>query len=1113
MSDCKEVPTLIELICATDAAVRDQPLESVCNLYCDQRLYEEIEQLEQFWRTNNNLYERVRALTFLYAIHRFILPARGCTSLSGTIPHSGFDHLINRRFHEAIESFLSNDPEARKNDTIVSGLAKAYYKLGLQYLADQVRACVRTVPGNQWMFRVGHSADYPLSIHPSLLADTHGAFPVLLEHTAVRMDLSHSAWSDIFFLGMDRPEFAKVINVSINLSVFGSGQEPKPPVEAYFRIIDEPIIRLVSIDLEAHTEINTLTELFDFGRDYLGLLKAAVIASGLIPPGVEGSPQSLTAFLEKLIGPGYGFELVSSVNNIPKGSRLAVSTNLLACLIAVCMRATGQVSTMTGPLSEADRRLCAARAILGEWLGGSGGGWQDSGGVWPGIKLIEGCKAAKGDAEYGISSGQLLPKHTVFDRTSIPESARIALQNSLILVHGGMAQNVGPILEMVSEKYLLRSAKEWAARAESLEITDAILEALKQGDIRRLGQLTTDHFFGPLKTIIPWASNAFTETLIAQARAEFGDDFWGFWMLGGMSGGGMGFIVAPHRLDEAKQSLKTILVKNKQVYANGLPFAMDPVVYDFRINETGSTAKFLPSGLPSAYYRLRLPILLRVKPAEMNRSQRSDLEAISIRVKDHTNCHQEDMSILYNLLPSVEHKSNDKQSGKRIHDLDQLLQDNGFDAVEHESLRLKILAGQIGLAQNRLPPNTHIKDVPPAVLLRPNENPHWTETGKAALNRGEVGVVTLAAGAGSRWSQGAGIVKALHPFCTFAGKHRNFLEVHLAKSRRAARMAQSPIPHTITSSYLTHEALSTWIEQHCSANKDGELDIYLSRGQSVGLRFVPTVRDLMFAWQEMPQERLDEQAQKVRESVRRALMTWAANQGEASDYRDNLPLQCLHPVGHFYEIPNLLLNGLLNGMLQKHPQLKYLFIHNIDTVGADPSASELGCFIESGKSLAFEVITRRIDDHGGGLAMVNGRPRLVEGLAMPNEADEFKLSYYNTLSSWLRIDDFLKALSLTREDLSDPKKVRSAVRSFASRLPVYLTIKEVKKRWGRGQEDIYPVLQFERLWGDMSAIEEFPCGFLLVPRQRGQQLKEQAQLDAWLRDGSAEHVDKLCAWI
>ena len=59
------------------------------------------------------------------------------------------------------------------------------------------------------------------------------------------------------------------------------------------------------------------------------------------------------------------------------------------------MRATGQTASLTGPLAEHERRLVAARAILGEWLAGSGGGWQDSGGVWPGIKLIEGVSGRR----------------------------------------------------------------------------------------------------------------------------------------------------------------------------------------------------------------------------------------------------------------------------------------------------------------------------------------------------------------------------------------------------------------------------------------------------------------------------------------------------------------------------------------------------------------------------------------------------------------------------------------------------------------------------------------------------------------------------------------------
>lgn len=81
---------------------------------------------------------------------------------------------------------------------------------------------------------------------------------------------------------------------------------------------------------------------------------------------------------------------------------------------------------------------------------------------------------------------------------------------------------------------------------------------------------------------------------------------------------------------------------------------------------------------------------------------------------------------------------------------------------------------------------------------------------------------------------------------------------------------------------------------------------------------------------------------------------------------------------------------------------------------------------------------------------------------------------------------------------------------MAARMPTYITLKDVKKRWGKGQEDIYPVTQFEKLWVDMTALPEMSNRFLVVPRARGQQLKEVAQLDGWLRDGSAAHVESLC---
>ena len=82
---------------------------------------------------------------------------------------------------------------------------------------------------------------------------------------------------------------------------------------------------------------------------------------------------------------------------------------------------------------------------------------------------------------------------------------------------------------------------------------------------------------------------------------------------------------------------------------------------------------------------------------------------------------------------------------------------------------------------------------------------------------------------------------------------------------------------------------------------------------------IPMERDLRFAWEEMPQQMLDEQAQKVRESLHAALIQWARSAGEGSDYTDNLPMQCLHPVGHWYEIPNLLRNGTLAAAARDAP--------------------------------------------------------------------------------------------------------------------------------------------------------------------------------------------------
>jgi hypothetical protein len=1102
---------LRNIITATEAALRDEALDAYCRQASLDDLLAECADLDRFRRECDNLYQRVRALFFLYAIHRFHLPQKPGLAAVGRVPFEGYQRLLIRRFDEAISRFLAAQQIHGPSDTLSSALATAYHQLAFQTLADQVRRSVRSVRGNQWMFRVGHPADHPLRLRAELLQRPNGTgpFPVLHERTPVRMDLSHSAWSDIFFLGMDYPEGARVLNISIDLAVHGRDAGPRPPVEVYLRVIDEPVLRLVSVDLGAAADITSLAEVFDFAHDYLGLLKAAIIAAGIVPPGLEGSEQDLRDLLARLIGPGLGLEVVSSVNNIPKGSRLAVSTNLLASLIAACMRATGQAKSLTGPLAEDERRLVVARAILGEWLGGSGGGWQDSGGTWPGFKLITGVLTQPGDPEYGISRGCLLPRHHLLDDQEAPPAVRQRLQESLVLVHGGMAQNVGPILEMVTEKYLLRSDAEWAARQQALGIFEDLLEALRAGDVHALGMLTTRNFQQPIQTIIPWASNYYTEMLIDQCRGHFADDFWGFWMLGGMSGGGMGFLVAPARKAEAQDFLQRTMSTAKRELEQSLPFAMDPVVYDFAINQNGTFATLLcgeEALLPPPYYALQAPGWLRQDPRLLTALRRDELDRFGAACRTRPEMAGMVEALFDRLLPRVR---KEESGGDR---LEALLRANGFDPDQHERIRSDLKRGLTGLAQNRLPASAVLEDVQAGDVVDATSGiaDRYERLGRDVLTAGSVAVVTLAAGAGSRWTYGAGVVKALHPFCRLGGRHRTFLEVHLAKSRRVGRNAGSSLPHIFTTSYLTHGPIEAHLQARRQYGYPGS--VLLSPGRAVGLRLTPMVRDLRFAWEEMAQQRLDDQAQKVRDSLHAALLGWADQVGEASDYTDNVPLQCLHPVGHWFEVPNLFRNGTLRALLAERPGLRYLLVHNVDTLGADVDPRLLGLHVDSGQCLTFEVIPRRVEDRGGGLARVDRRPRLVEGLALPREEDEFTLSYYNTLTTWVNVDQLLSVFGLTRDALSDEKRVASAIRRLARRMPTYITLKDVKKRWGHGQEDVYPVCQFEKLWGDMTALPEVECGFVVVPRLRGQQLKDPAQLDGWLRDGSAAYVEGLCAW-
>jgi hypothetical protein len=530
----------------------------------------------------------------------------------------------------------------------------------------------------------------------------------------------------------------------------------------------------------------------------------------------------------------------------------------------------------------------------------------------------------------------------------------------------------------------------------------------------------------------------------------------------------MGLLFDPSVRDRAADRLAPLMAELQGDLRDALPFAMAPVVYDFGFNEHGSVSECLDA-------------------SSAERVLESAVEA-----------------------PAASSSTSAAAVAAHEGDLDAVLRDEGFDPDFHEEIRSDLLDGRIGLAANRLAPDVSIEDARDEDVQHADEiSDRHRAAGERALHDGSVAVVTLSAGLGTRWTRGAGVVKAVNPFVELAGAHRSFVDVHLAKSRRRAGLHGTAPAQVFTTSRLSHSA----IVRRLDAARGTHPGLLLaSRGRKIGLRFVPTERDLRFAWHEGLQQILDEQAQKMRSSTQAALIAWARGAGEASDYRDNLPSQCLHPVGHWYELPNLLVNGTLEVLIESQPALQTLLVHNIDTLGADLDPGWLGLHLAGGAPLGFEVVPRHVEDRGGGLARVDGRLRLIESLALPRDDDELRLSHYSTLTTWVDVDGLLGLFGLGRSDLTNSHRVEEAVNAMARRMPSYVALREVKRRWGHGQEDVFPVLQFEKLWGDMSALPEVHCRYFAVPRQRGQQLKDPAQLDAWLRDGSAAYVDSLCDW-
>jgi galactokinase/mevalonate kinase-like predicted kinase len=330
---------------------------------------------------------------------------------------------------------------------------------------------------------------------------------------AARLDLG-GGWSDT-------PPYALehggcVINAAVDLN----GQ---PPIQAYARVIKEPLVRITSIDQGTRLEIRDLDALLDYRKatSDFGLAKAALALSGLSPQYARWpAGASLESMLRQF---GGGIEL-TTLSAVPKGSGLGTSSILGAVIMAVVQKMMGHDLTAQD-LFHAVLRLEQALT--------TGGGWQDQiGAVVGGVKVV------------GAEAG-LVPQARVHYVPSDVLDPRVNGGQTL-LYYTGITRLAKNILQQVVGNYLDRNRAAMATLGRIRALPQQVSAAMAGKDLPAFGRLI-DVAWRLNKELDPDSSNSAIEALLDRLRPHI----YGAKLLGA-GGGGFLLMIAKSLRDAAE---------------------------------------------------------------------------------------------------------------------------------------------------------------------------------------------------------------------------------------------------------------------------------------------------------------------------------------------------------------------------------------------------------------------------------------------------------------------------------------------------------------------------------------------------------------------------------
>ncbi|KAA6369909.1 MAG: putative UTP--glucose-1-phosphate uridylyltransferase, partial [Streblomastix strix] len=536
----------------------------------------------------------------------------------------------------------------------------------------------------------------------------------------------------------------------------------------------------------------------------------------------------------------------------------------------------------------------------------------------------------------------------------------------------------------------------------------------------------------------------------------FGDDFYGIWILGSGSGGGMGLFLNPNLLlDDSEAQIKRgqtrqktirhiqkLLIECKQELNDNISFAIDPIVYEVAVNNSGTVVnidddcqnkdnKQIPVDKNQLPYPQAFEDFNRGIDAILNGEVM--LLTLASRVSSKWTFGSENKSKPTSHFMKIKDKFRsflEVQTSKL-----KWIENKVFSEDQNQINKIRHIPHVISTSyrtQNQVQREIEriFKNDDNAKLQPSQESQSFINTSISHSNNVFV--------SNSCWAT-LRLIPTKVDYIAHFSRYKHLFEP--ITSPQPQLLLQKSLEQTFTNinQPITY---STQTNTLIDDNKSNQL----YHGINQFLSIHPNLPSF--------------EARQLSSSL-----DWIQDHGEGTNYRCNSVGQCMQPLGHIYDIMSLIKNGTLSNILNDNKESKSMIknekrsVHTIlmcpvDNIGVWMDPCLLGMHLRLRRAITFEVMERSVDEHGCLLSRIQQRlddnndgHLCLVGEHLLREEERWGLRYIGTGAAWIDVDKFLEIVGIRRDDLIEQSNINinDKLDYFLHKLPTRVSIREVRR--------------------------------------------------------------------